>query len=154
MATPPGGSETDAYALFGNMNLDPRRNRDASHVKVNPDFAEWVLRTIRWGLRPRWLVCLGLMKKLDQDRSLRDLFESIFELNVSKPEEKHPLDPIPADRNYWFREWEVRTGGEPLTVVFWPQHPSHPPFGGNFPRWCDACEQFKVRHAGQIGRGA
>lgn len=150
MATPPGGSETDAYALFGNMNLDPRRNRDASRVKVNPDFAEWVLRTIRWGLRPRWLVCLGLKGKLDRGSS-RQVFESIFELNVSKPDEEYQLIADPA---YRFREWEVRTGGEPLTVVFWPQHPSRPPFGGNFTRWCDACEQFKVRHAGQIDRGA
>lgn len=154
MATPPGGSETDAYALFGNMNLDLGRCGDAASVDINPAFAEWVLRTIRWGLRPRWLVCLGLKGKLDRDRSSRQVFESIFELNVSKPDEEYQLIADPAERKcYRFREWEVRTGGAPLTVVFWPNHPSRHPFT-DFSRWCDACEQFKDRHAGQIGGGA
>ena len=153
MATPPGGSETDAYALFGNMNLDPERNGNASSVVINPAFAEWVLRTIRWGLRPRWLVCLGLKGKL-RGGSARQVFESIFELNVSKPDEEYQLIADPAERKcYRFREWEVRTGGDPLTVVFWPNHPSRHPFT-DFSRWCDACEQFKDRHAGQIAGGA
>lgn len=150
MTTPPGGSETDAYALFGNMNLDPGRCGDAASVDVNRTFAEWVLRTIRWGLRPRWLVCLGLKVKLDQDRSLRDVFESIFQLNLRNPDEQYLL----RDSRYYFREWALHTGTDhPLTVVFWPNHPSRHPFM-DFSRWCDACEQFKVRHAGQIGRGA
>lgn len=145
MTTPPGGSETDAYALFGNMNLDPGRCGDAASVDVNRTFAEWVLRTIRWGLRPRWLVCLGLKVKLDQDRSLRDVFESIFQLNLRNPDEQYLL----RDSRYYFREWELHTGTDhPLTVVFWPNHPSRHPFM-DFSRWCDACEQFKVRHAGR-----
>ena len=163
MATPPGGSKTDAYALFGNMNLDPGRNGDASSVVIDPAFAEWVLRTIKCRLRPRWLVCLGLKGKFEGDRSLRDVFESIFQLNLKNPDERYLLRDSRPDapaqsapkvpKRYYFSEWELRTGTDhPLTVVFWPNHPSHHPFK-NFTRWHDACEQFKDRHAGQTGGG-
>ncbi len=149
MATPPGGSKTDAYALFGNMNLDPGRSGSATNVDVNQSFAEWVLRTIKWGLRPRWLVCLGLKGKLEGDRSLREVFESTFELNLRRPDEQYRL----RDSKYDFREWELHAGtGHPLTVVFWPNHPSRHPFV-DLTRWHDACEQFKDRHAGQTGGG-
>ena len=145
--TPPDGSETDAYALFGNMNLDPARSGDASSVDINRTFAEWVLRTIKSQLRPRWLVCLGLTDKLRQDRALRQTFESIFELDLRKPDEQYQL----LASRYCFREWEVHFGSDPLTVVLWPNHPSRHPFLD--PKlWRGACEQFRVRHAERLGR--
>lgn len=146
--TPPDGSETDAYALFGNMNLDPKRSGDASRVAINPTFAEWVLRTIKCQLRPRWLVCLGLKGKLEQE-PLRQIFESIFELNLGKPDEQHQL--LASNKKYFFREWQVDAGSDPLTVVLWPNHPSRPPFG-DFELWRGACEQFRVRHAERLSR--
>lgn len=144
--TPPDGSETDAYALFGNMNLDPKRSGDALSVDINRTFAEWVLRTIKCQLRPRWLVCLGLKGKLDQE-PLRQIFESIFELDLEKPDEKYQL----LESKYYFMEWEVHAGSDPLTVVLWPNHPSRHPFlDSNL--WRGACEQFRVRHAERLGR--
>lgn len=149
--TPPDGSETDAYALFGNMNLDPKRNGDASRVVINPIFAEWVLRTIKCQLRPKWLVCLGLTVKLRQDRVLRQTFESIFELDLGKPDKRYQL-LASTSSTYCFREWEVHAGSDPLTVVLWPNHPSWPPFRRNFKQWCGACEQFQVRDAERLSR--
>ena len=147
VTTPTDGSETDAYALFGNMNLDPARSGDASSVDINRTFAEWVLRTIKCQLRPRWLVCLGLTGKFRQDRAVRQAFESIFELDLEKPDEKHQL----LASRYCFREWEVHAGRHPLIVVLWPNHPSRHPFG-DFEQWRGACEQFRVRHAERLRR--
>ena len=103
-----------------------------------------VLRTIEGGLRPRWLVCLGLKGLLDQNRPVREAFESILKLDLDKPHEKYRL----LESKYHFREWRVRTGSAPLTVVFWPNHSSRHPFTGtDIGKWRDACEQFKERHA-------
>jgi len=48
--------EDDAYALFGNMNLDYCQSGDASKVQFKPDFGRWVLETIRDDYRPRLLI--------------------------------------------------------------------------------------------------
>ena len=136
-------TEADAYALFGNMNLDTGRSGSASGVEFDPTFAAWVLRIINNGLRPRWLICLGLMDELTKNSRLRQAFESTLKLDLDKPHERYRL----FDFRYSFREWEVRTGRAPLTVVFWPNHPSRHPFAGKVDgRWRDACEQFKERH--------
>lgn len=144
--TVPRLEHTDAYALFGNMNLDPRRSGSASDATIDPTFAAWVLRTIEGGLRPRWLVCLGLkglLLKPREDPALREAFQSILKLDLNKPDKKYQL----RESHYCFREWEVRTAaGASLTVVFWPNSPSRPPFQ-DFGKWCAACEQFKDRHA-------
>ena len=143
-------SETDAYALFGNMNLDSGRSGSASGVSIDRAFAEWVLRTIRHGLRPRWLICLGLKAKLHPARIEGGIFESVFELDLRKPDAEYQLNAWPK---YSFSEWEVHTGEAPLTVVLWPNHPSRLPFK-DFLKWCDACEQFKDRHARTMREGA
>ncbi len=144
-----GMSAKDAYALFGNMNLDSGRSGSASAVNIDQIFAEWVLRTIKYGLRPRWLICLGLKAKLRPARVEGRIFESIFELDLRKPDAEYQLNVWPK---YSFREWEVHTGGTPLTVVLWPNHPSRLPFR-DFLKWCDACEQFKDRHARTMREG-
>lgn len=146
MLTPSGGTEDDAYALFGNMNLDRGRSGSASQVDIRADFAKWVLRTIKHGLRPRWLVCLGLTGQLKRERSVRQVFESILELDIDKPEKKYRL----LASKYHFREWTTSTANGPLTVVFWPNHPSRHPFMDfDFAEWRSACEQFKSRHTGE-----
>ena len=131
----------DAYALFGNMNLDTGRSGSASGVTIDSTFANWVLRTIEGRLRPRWLICLGLKGQLDRNRPVREVFESALNLDLNKPHDQYRL----LESKYYFRVWEVRTGKAPLTVVFWPQHPSKPPLR-DFGRWRDACAQFKERH--------
>ena len=137
----PSKETMDAYALFGNMNLDTGRSGSAAGVGIDCTFANWVLRTIEGRLRPRWLVCLGLKSQLDRNRPLRQAFESILKLDLSQPHEQYRL----LESKYYFREWEVRTGKAPLTVVFWPNHPSRYPFM-DFRKWRDACEQFKDHH--------
>ena len=155
MLTPSAGSENDAFALFGNMNLSPERSGSASKVKIDPSFARWVLRTIRYGLRPRWLVCLGLTTRLKdkENRTLRQAFESLLDLDIDKPDEKYPFEserpPINSKATYYFLEWEVPTGDIPLTVVFWSQHPSRPPLN-TCAKWRSASERFLDRHAKDI----
>ena len=122
----PSKEATDAYALFGNMNLDTGRSGSASGVAIDRTFADWVLRTIEGGLRPRWLICLGLKGQLDRNRPVRRAFESILKLDLNKPHEQYRL----FESKYYFREWEVRAGQAPLTVVFWPNHPSRPSVHG------------------------
>ena len=65
-------SSEDAYALFGNMNLDPQRSGSASEVQVDSAFGTWVLRTIRDRLRPRLVICFGLRNKPEAIRLLED----------------------------------------------------------------------------------
>lgn len=156
MLKPSAGSENDAFALFGNMNLDRERSGSASEVTIDPSFARWVLRTIRYGLRPRWLVCLGLTTRLKQDRALRQALESLLDLDIDKPDEEYPFEserrPIKSQgRIYYFREWRVPTVDVPLTVVFWPQHPSWPPLN-TCAKWRSACKQFFDRHPGDAER--
>ena len=111
MLIPSVGSERDAFALFGNMNLDSGRSGRANQITIDHSLAKWVLHTIRRRLRPRWLVCLGLNRILKQDETLRQVFESLFDLDIGKPNEKYPLAPIsPQSKTYYFREWIVATG--------------------------------------------
>lgn len=148
MLTPSGGTEEDAYALFGDMNLDGGRSGGTSRMDTRADFAEWLLRTIKCALRPRWLVCLGLAHQLKRDRTVRQMFESILEIDIREPHDKYPL----LASKYHFREWTIRTENGPLTVVFWPGHPSRHPFM-DFTKWRFACDQFKRRHAGEAEGG-
>ena len=145
LLTPPSGSAEDAYALFGNLNLDPRRSGSASEVAVNPDFVRWLLETIRDKLRPSFLVCLGLKGKLRDDPALRKVFETTLGLNLRGPD---------AYDKGFFKEWNVADGQ--LKIVFWPNHPSRPPFT-RFENWKKACEEFKNRNSklvDQIGAGS
>ena len=141
---PPCSSAEDAYALFGNLNLDTHRSGSASRVEIDPVFARWVLETIRDKLRPSILVCLGLkgIKNDPSMRKIREAFETTFELKLGKPDEKHTFD------GYSFEEWNVNVADGPLKIAFWPNHPSRHPFS-NPEKWETACEEFKNRLSGR-----
>ena len=142
---PPCSSAEDAYALFGNVNLDTHRSGSASRVEIDPVFARWVLETIRDKLRPSVLVCLGVKGKL-KHRSLREAFETTFGLKLSEPDEKYAFD------RYFFDEWDASVGADrQLKVIFWPNHPSRHPFS-SFEKWQAACQEFKNRNGKLVDR--
>ena len=133
-------SSEDSYALFGNMNLDPGRSGRASDVRIDEQFGKWVLRTIRDGLRPRFLVCLGLNGKPEA----LELLQQAFGIDAATPLE-HPLDCY-KEKRLVFREWDCAgSGGNPIKLVLWPQHPSRAPFT-NLEIWYSACREFADRH--------
>ena len=90
----------DSYALFGNMNLDPGHSGQASDVRIDEQFARWVLRAIRDRLRPRFLVCFGLKGKPEA----MALLAQAFGIDASTPQE-HPLTCYERKR-LLFREWD------------------------------------------------
>lgn len=135
----------DAYALFGNVNLDPGRSGQASDVKIDERFGTWVLRTVRDGLRPRFVVCVGLTGK----REAMDLLARMFKVDAATPHAKHPLACY-ARKRLVFREWDcVGSAGNPIKLVLWPQHPSRAPFT-NVEIWRGACKEFADRHRSLI----
>ena len=97
-----GIDEDDALALFGNMNLDTGRRGQARAVRIDPSFARWVLATIRDRLRPRFLVCLGLVSKPEAGLLLAEAFDGF------DPRSPHNEVAFHADGKAWkFREWDT-----------------------------------------------
>ena len=148
---PDGGSDDDALSLFGNLNLATGSRGDARDVEVSPDFARWVLETVRDSLRPRILVLLGLGGKLKKERSLCALFEETFSNFLLR----RPHDVIRfrgyQKKSLKFREWFVRgPKGNEMLIVMWPQHPSRSPFT-NIDYWTVSCGEFKERCGSLIG---
>mgnify|MGYP001189453794 CR=1 FL=1 len=139
-------SETDAYALFANLNLDSGASGDASRVQVDPHFASWILLNIRDRLRPRFLICLGLGGYLQKNPTVRDLFGEVFpEFQLSKPHHEFQFQSYTV-QNLRFREWDVRgPNGNEIKIILWPQHPSRAPFT-NLGHWQAACDEFAERH--------
>jgi len=144
--TPADGSKTHSYALFANVNLDTGASGQAEKVAIDPEFASWVLKSIRDRLRPRFLIGLGLNGYLENNTAVREIFEDTFEgFRLSRPHQEHLFRGY-ARRRYRFREWDVRgPNGNDIKIVFWPQHPSRAPFT-NFGLWRTACEEFQTRH--------
>lgn len=137
-------SSEDSYALFGNMNLDPARSGKASDVEIDRVFGEWVLRTIRDKLRPRFVVCLGLLGQREAGRLLASVFDGF---DKTRPHAQYRLEGCPR---YRFREWDCRgPQGNAIKLVMWPQHPSRYPFTSLLV-WRGACQQFADRHRGVI----
>ena len=137
-------SSEESYALFGNMNLDSSRSGKASDVRIDEKFGRWVLRTIRDGLRPRFLVCFGLKGKPEA----MELLAHAFGIDPATPHE-HRLECYERKRLV-FREWDCEgSTGNPVKLVLWPQHPSQAPFT-NMNIWRNACQEFAHRHRGLI----
>ncbi len=136
----------DSYALFGNMNLDLNRSGTATDVEIDPVFGEWLLRTIRDKLRPRFVVCLGLKGKPEADKLLSRIFEGF---DAKEPHAEHPLECYEKKR-YVFQEWDCRgPRGNEMKLVRWPQHPSRHPF--TRPEiWRGACRELSGRHGGAM----
>ena len=81
-------TEEDAYALFGNVDLDAGRSGTERNVRLDPEFAGWVLRAIRRYLRPRHPVRLGMKVHRDVARLLEQAFDG-FER--AKPDREYPF---------------------------------------------------------------
>ena len=136
----------DAYAVFGNVVLNPGRSGEASSVTVDPAFAGWVLRSIRDQLRPRFLVCFGMKGNCTVAELLKDTFVG-FDRKT----------PCTARRfegylrsKLTFEEWEViGPNGNRILIVYWPQHPRRAPFSSP-EYWQAACQEFAERHGGRI----
>ena len=79
-------TDDDAYALFGNVVLDPGRSGTARAVRIDPQFAGWVLRAIRVHLRPRHLVCIGIKGHRDAARLLEQTFDGFVR---ARPHREH-----------------------------------------------------------------
>lgn len=142
----PGTDEDDALSLFGNLNLDTGQSGEASNVTVKSDFAAWVSRTIRYGLRPRLVVMLGLSTYLRSNRSIAEIFENTFPgFDIKKPQREVPFSAY-MQKNLVFREWDIPCENDgALTLVMWPQHPSRAPFS-NFELWDASCREFAERY--------
>ena len=69
------------------MNLDPRRSGKARDVRIDPTFGEWLLRTIRDRLQPRFVICLGLRAK----RVAVNLLEQTFGFDGGRPHDEYSL---------------------------------------------------------------
>ena len=124
------------------MNLDPGQSGRVIDVRIDEEFGKWVLRTIRDGLRPRFLVCLGLKGKPE---ALELLTRAFNEFDPRKPHAEHALECYRRSR-YVFQGWDCQgPAGNPIKLVLWPQHPSWAPFT-KFETWRKACQEFADRH--------
>ena len=135
-------SDEDTYALFGNMNLSIESSGNQRDVQIDPIFAEWVLRTIRDKLRPKYLVCLGLKSSEEAKGLLSRVFK---EFNSHQPQATFRLECYKKKR-YEFQEWDCEgDSGNQVKLVFWPQHPSRAPLTRDS-MWAAACQEFADRH--------
>ena len=126
------------------MNLDSNRRGQASEVRIDEKFGRWVLRTIRDGLRPRFLICLGLKGKPEA----MELLAEAFKIDAVNPQE-YALACY-QERRLNFQEWDCEgSAGNLIKLVLWPQHPSRAPFT-NLEIWRRACQEFADRHHGFI----
>ena len=138
--------QDDILSLFGNTNLATERSGDAKDVSIKPKFAAWILHTIRCKLRPRFIIALGLPTYLQNNRSILNVFERFFPgFRLGHPNREIQFEGC-TTKKFMFREWDFSSidHGE-VTLVFWPQHPSRPPFT-NFEIWKAACHEFEERH--------
>ena len=138
----------DALSLFGNLNLHTGRSAEAKDVVVRPDFAAWLLRTIRDGLRPRVVVMLGLRGYLRRtNRKTAEAFEECFpRFSIKKPHREVRFAAY-REKRYVFREWDIAcANGNEMKLIMWPQTPSRPPFSQKPELWQASCDEFADRY--------
>ena len=115
--------EKDALSLGGLMNLDTGEYGNAVDVPYNDELVSWVLRKSTEEMKPRFLICLGLWG--ERRRVLTGIDKS---LNSYSPDAAFPF-LSGALSEYNFRVWVLKNEGrKPTFIVFWPNHPSRPPF--------------------------
>ena len=128
-AIDPNFQETQAFSLSGHMNLSTGASGRASDVTVQRELADWVVRAISGGLRPRYVVGLGLtsaLRKSDVQTALSNLGTS--PVDFTKPDRVRPFHGY-QKTSLAYREWDfTRPDGGMLTFVSWPQHPGRAPF--------------------------
>ena len=138
--------EEDAYAVFGNVVLDPNRSGRASNVTIKREFAWWILRTIRDHLRPRYLICLGMKGNRSTARFLEQSFDGFMR---KEPHREYRFRSYKRSE-LTFEEWDVEgSHGNQIKIVYWPQHPRRAPFS-SFEIWRAACREFAERHGDLI----
>ena len=139
-------TDEDAYALFGNVVLDPGRSGAASDVRLRPQIAGRVLRVIRDQLRPRHLICFGMKGHRDAGRLLEQTFDGFTRSRPSRQDRFRSYER----RHLTFQEWDVEgPSGNKIVIVFWPQHPRRAPFS-DLDIWQAACREFAERHGADI----
>lgn len=148
-----GTNEDDALSLFGNLNLDTGQNGEARNVTVKADFASWIVRTISNGLRPRFVVMLGLSTYLHANRYVAEILEDAFPgFELKRPHREVHFDAY-SQKRLVFREWDIPCkNGDELTIVMWPQHPSRAPFS-NSALWHASCTEFAKRYQHVLADG-
>lgn len=148
-----GANEDDALSLFGNLNLDTGQNGKARNVTVKADFASWIVRTISNGLRPRFVVMLGLSTYLHANRYVAEILEDAFPgFELKRPHREVHFDAY-SQKRLVFREWDIPCkNGDELTIVMWPQHPSRAPFS-NSALWHASCTEFAKRYQHVLADG-
>lgn len=126
--------EEKALSLGGLMNLDTGMNANAANVQYRDDFVKWVAGSITQRMRPRILVCIGLSGKRSYVLNLVDP-----SLDGQKPAVEWTFSRYSKLR---YRVWRSQRGSmAPLYIVFWPQHPSKPPFA-SLELWQASVEEF------------
>jgi len=128
-AIDPDFQDPQAFALSGHMNLSTGASGKASEVTVRLDLASWVATVISKGLKPRYVIGVGLtsaLKEGDVQAALSNL--GTGPVDFTKPDRVRPFRGHQRT-NLSYREWDfTRPDGGMLTFVSWPQHPGRAPF--------------------------
>lgn len=109
-------------------------------MATEADITKWVGSLIVGPLSPRILVTVMLDGLLKQRDLSAQLAAGGLDVPWHRPNLSEPLDGY----RYRFKVWHAKRGdGGPMTVVGWPNHPSHHPFGDGepFPIWRRSIDQ-------------
>ena len=133
-------NKEDALSLGGLMNLDTGENGQAKNVIYNDEFTKWVVNKTLHAMKPRIVVCLGLLKEKERILSLvnSDINSNISDINFD----------FTSSKNYKFRIWIKKDENNNFQlIIFWPNHPSRVPFA-NINEWersvYEFCKYIKV----------
>lgn len=142
----PEADQHDSLSLFGNLNLDTSESGQATNSTANPVFVAWLSRTIRFELRPRFIIMLGLSTYLRNNPGIAGILEKTFPgFDPKRPQRKVRFCAY-TTKELAFREWDIPSGDRSdMTIVMWPQHPSRSPFS-SFELWKESCREFAERY--------
>lgn len=122
-------SESECYAMSGQMNLGVGAFGNARSGAVESAYAEWVPQVLIKTLRPKIVVLVGLLSLLKGNEEVRRWFSASGDIKIDwrKPERELPFQSY-ANKQMLFRSWSVlRPDSGTTTVVSWPNHPSRSP---------------------------
>jgi hypothetical protein len=119
-----GVRRDDALSLSAPLNLDDRAYGDASQIRINRDFASWIMRTAIDKLQTEFLIFLGLKARIPEILSLVRQG-----LDLRSPDRKITSNAYPNGSSL---EWKIqRPSGGSLRLLFWPSPLSRPPYKNN-----------------------
>ena len=141
-AKPPLLKDEECLSVCGHVNLGLKPQGAASEECLDAEVLAWLPGLLMDRLRPQILVCFGwnhfMRTPLIGQSWGRDI---AFSKLLGRPSMERQFGYCPR---YRFRVWRLEAGnGRKLTVVFWPNHASRPPFGGteDSPAWRQAIEE-------------